>query len=1234
MLWLLVGLTVIVFGLFGTEYAIRDIIQGKGAGLQAYYRGEPISASEYNTFRNRWIRFFRRSDIEAEKLHQFLLTQLIILKEARAAGMRVTNREVVERLRQMVRNFSRRGRDREPAGQEDVTFDHDAYANLLRVYDMGKSSFEETIREQILIEKYEKAMMDVIRSSDFENWLDFEKQNTKVRARYLTFRSDEFSEMVEPSDEEVRDYFEKSNQADHGVSSQGQTSQQAPDLKAKTPGRYFQPKRVAIEYAYVLFESVGRELEGTMKVSFEDVEQHYRKNRSKFKNTDEDVKAGKPRYKSLGAVYDEVVEELREVEARRLAHERLRKLDYTWHDKADKDAPDEELDALLEALCKKYRALYHSPTAPFSKDEFDRLHIGPIAGVKRLAEQAFRVYEGTKGQESWTTTEARYRLSDTMLGDDGYYILRIVSKMPAYSPSWNELGAGRVPGLTVEKVKDDLKVANGFARAQEAARKFRTAIYDQAIERLAEELASPVKVLEVSESGELPDLGTAEDAVTEMALKTGVGKVSRPFEAAGKLFLLLVTTGTETERTIKLVGIERQQVEKHELEPSDLLLEFFYEQVKTRKAYQAADQVEVEYILAKVETFAADLEPTEDEIGRYYEDHKGAYQDEEGKPRPLDDVKEQIVSAIKEAGAYDKAKEALEKALANDLLKPDDGASETAPRPSADQEEIEDLADSLKLKYAKDLDSFQYDDAPERAEALGDALAYSEGIETALADLEEEKWSEMRDSEEGPFIIRVVKRKPSGPAPFDEVTEQLEKDFRAAWKNRKPGDRLLAVWEEQLHASQSDVSALQPIPKKTRKVFRARSSGFFVRGSAPSQFAEESEVAKALEKLEPGELAEPILDDDRYVVALVTGEREEKKVKIAYGEVMPVDFQPKEANIKEEDLKEYHQRHKDQFRSPTEVEIEYVMADLPASEKEVEKKITDDEVRDYYGRHRLDYYKDLTFEQAEPLARKDLPRERAAEQAGKAVDSAFASALKSRKRDTLNLQQTAENHELKHAVVKFARAETGSARLADLGSRSKIPARAFQMKDGEMAGPFRTATTCFFFRRVRATDSAPYSFEEARDKALNSYQTDVADDRARAWVASVVEKAKTMPLKDAIAAVPYPEGESPPGLKESDSFSQYSPGDSVPSSEVRDAAVRLAKGDVVGPFDSGTRVYFAKVIEEKTEQQMSIVAATFRVGSFEPPESGVTEEEIAALYGAEKETFRRPDQCRVEYLFA
>lgn len=1223
MLWLLVVLTVIVFGLFGTGQAIQDIIQGTGAGAQAYYRGKPISASEYNTFRGRWIRLFRRSDIDADQLHQYLLTQMIMLKEARAAGMRVTNGEVVGRLRQMVRNFSRRDREREPAWQDDEAFDHDAYANLLRMYDMGEASFEETIREQLLIEKYEKAMMDVIRSSDFENWLEFEKQNTKVRARYLTFRSDEFSEMVEPSEEEVRDYFEQNNREDQGLSS----------LEAKTPGKYFQPNRVAIEYAYVPFESVARELGGTMKVSFDEIEQHYRKNRSKFKNAEEDVKSGKPRYKSLGEVYDEVVKEVRENEARRLAHERLRKLDYAWHDKASKDTPDETLDTLMEALCTKHKALYHGRTALFSPDEIDRLRIGPIAGVKRLAEQAFRVYEGSKGQKPVTTTEARHRLSETMIGDDGCYALRIVSKKPAYSPTWTELGTGRVPGLTIEKVKDDLKVANGFAHAQEQARKFRTAIYDHALGRLAEELGSPAKVLEVSEAGELPDLGAAEDAVTEMALKTEVGQVSRPFEAAGKLFLLLVTEGTESKRTVKLVGLDQAPVEKYELEPSAVLLEFFYEQVKTRKAYQAADRVEAEYVLAKAETFAAGLKPTDDEVKQYYEDHQGAYQDEGGKPRALDDVKAQIVSAIKEAGAYGKAKEALEKALDDDLLKSDDDPSEPGRKSSADQEAIEDLADKLKLKYVKDLDAFQYDDAPKRAEALGRALAYAEGIEELLADLKEEQWSEMRDSEAGPFIIRVVERKPSGPAPFDEVKEQLGRDFRAAWKNRKPDDRLLAVWGDQLQASLSDVSALQPIPKKTRKVFRARPSGFFVRGSAPLQFSEESGVAKALEKLKPGELSDPILDDDRYVVALVTGEREEKKVKITYGEVPPVDFQPREADVKEDDLRKYHKRHADQFRSPTEVEIEYVLADLLALEKEAEGKITDEEVRDYYGRHRLDYYKDLTFEQAQPLAKRDLPRERAAEEAKKAVDSAFGSALKSRKRGTLNLQQTAENHKLKYAAVKFSRAEAGSARLANLGSRDKIPARAFQMKDGEMAGPFRTATSCFFFHRVRSIDSAPYSFEDARDKVLNSYRTDVADDRARAWVASVVEKAKTLPLKDAIAAVPYPEGENAPSLEESDFFSNYSPGESVPSSEVRDAAVKLAKGDVVGPIESRAKVYFAKIIEEQAEQQMSVIAATFRVDSFEPPEFKVTEAELAARYEAEKETFRRPDQCRVEYLF-
>jgi hypothetical protein len=1230
-LWLLVGVTVLVFGLFGTEFAIRDLLTGGGSGVQGYYRGKPIKTDEFITFRNRWGRLYgRRSGADEEGLHQFLITQMILLREAREAGLRVTDEEVLERLKRMVKDSRRQEDQPAPPETGDDVFDHDAYANLLRVYDMGKATFETTIREQLLVEKYEKAMLEATQASGFENWVSFEKESTELKARYLSFRSDEFSEMEQPSEGEVKEFFESNCHPDPG----------APQARSKGPGRYFQPDRVAIEYAFVTFKSIERELEGSFKASAEEIEAHYLKHRTKFKNTEESVKSGKPPVKSLGEVYDQVAGEIRENKARELARERIDRVTGAWDDRAREDTPEEKLGPLLKTLCDKFGAAYHGRTPPFSEFEVDESQVGPIARVEKLKEKAFKVYDTTRGQKPWTASEARYKLSDTILGNDGYYVLHIVSMKPRYSPSWEEMKNGRVPGLTFDKVLDDLKVYRGFKRAQEEARKFRTAIYDKAMEGLGKELGTPVQTLEVTESGKLPGLGAAEDAVTQMALKTEIGQVSRPFEAAGRQFLLLVTEGSESKRNVEILSVEPTQLDRYEPKPSDTLLEFFYERVKTQKAYQSPDQVETEYLVAELKTLAEEIRPTDEEIAKHYEENKAKFVDAEGKPRGLDQVKEGVVAAIREAGAYDKAKAAIQKALENELLKSEKEAEKSEKERLEEQDKLEDLAAQHKLRYAKDLERFRPDDAAKRDKALGPAVAYSEGIEKLLAELKTNKWSELRESPAGPFVIRVVKRSPGGPAPFEEVRGKLAENYRSGWERRPPEDKLSTVWEEQLHQSFSQVEQLNPIPKRTRKVFSARESGYFERGSTPSAGADEPSLAKALEKLKPGDLSEVVAESGKLVIALVSSEREEKKLKVEYGEVMPADFRPGESEVKEEDLRAYYERHKEQFRSPTEVEIEYVMADLADFEKKLEGKLTEADFRRHYDDHRIDYYKDMSFEEAKPLIERDLPREQAAKEAKEIVDGkdgkggAFASALKAEKRDGPDLEQTAKNHGLSYARVKYSRHEAVGPSLAHLGSRDQVPLRAFKMKDGEIAGTFRTATACFFFRRLRAIDSETYPFETVKNKVLDACMANLADDRARAWVASVVEKAKALPLKDAVAAVPYPQGKEAPKLAESDFLSKYSQGSVVPPSGLRDAALKLGKSDAIGPIDAGQKVCFGKITDEKVENQIRALSVTFRVDSFRPPEFMASDEEVKAQYEADKEGLKKPDQRRLEYLFA
>jgi hypothetical protein len=1173
LLWVIIAISAVVFIGFGLERTMVQVVAmllGGGPKAPGLHRGEPLDIDEYKSFRQRWGNLFGLRNQSDEQAHSFVLTQMIMLREAEAAGVVATDGEVLDRIRTRVGYWASRGEDKTP--DKDAPFDRAAYQQMLRAYDMTTATFERTLRERILVEKYQQAMLSIVRPNDLEKRAEFDKESSQLKAKYLSFRSDEFSELSDPTEEQVKEYFEDNSQADSGLTVN----------RRKQPGKYFQPNRVAIEYAYANFKEIQFELQSANPLPYSRVEKYYYSNREDYKNSDDEAKKGKPRYKSISEVYHEVVNKISEIEAKHIARKRMSSLLNTWGETASADM--ENLDSYLKILAEKYKAGYRGRTKDFSNRELNESTVGPIAKAAQVQTAAFKIYQKQSDGKPMSTNDALTYTSDLLESTDGVYVLRVVSQKPAFKPSWQEMMSSSVPNLDYEKIKDDLKVENGFQQAKKEAIKLRQAIYAMTVSNTAAALELSVQEVEASEDGSLkPDLGDAAAAINKKIFKADIGEIVLPFQAGLKRYLVLVTGGTEARRQAKLIALEDEKLKAYEFSPSDTLLEEYYETVKSGAAYKNADKIEAEFLQAKNAEFEGD------------------------------DLK---ARAVLDAIAKDEAitKEAT-----------------TTKEKAGQKDKIKDLAEKNKIQYGKNLDSFEVGDTEAMTKQLGTGIANAVGLSTTLDNAVEGKWSEIKDSLEGPFMIRVVTKTAGGPADFKDVKERVKEDLLSGWKDRENSYQFAMVWQDQLNASLSKVDTLDPIVKKTTKTFGARSSELFIVDRAPARFEDDKKVADAIRALKEGQLSEVLESDNSFVVGMTRDERTEKKVTAEYIAIAVDDFKPAADSIKDEDLKAHYEANK--RTAPAEFEIEYVSADIAKLKAEIEKGLTSADKTDFFDKHLSDYYKGLDYKRSEPAVINDLSDERASKQAEGKIREAYDIVRKAAQKGDNAFEKVAERVGLTYKKLKFSRNNVHKV-AAHLGSLQGHPQKAIAMANGDISKPVRTSTDHFIFRRLAHTPARDLTLDEVRADVITAVQDKKALGAAKAWAASLVTASNGKTLADGLKAAKYPEGKKAPEVLKTVPFGSTTTLSSVPSGDFRDAAVKLKKGDVFGPFETEDTVIAGAITNVADETRHKFLFVSYPFDSFRPLESQVNDEEVAAAYEKDKETYRKPDQFQLEYLFA
>jgi peptidyl-prolyl cis-trans isomerase D len=155
-----------------------------------------------------------------------LISKLVISQEAQRLGFGASDAELADKIR---KQFS-------DASGQFVGFDRYKESVTARYGDIEK--FENDIRDEIAQEKLRAFVTSSVNVSDAEVEEEYKRRNTTFDVAYIAVAADKLAEKIQPSDEELRSYFESH----------------------KTDYRYLEPQR-KVRYVFVETEKVGSTLQ-------------------------------------------------------------------------------------------------------------------------------------------------------------------------------------------------------------------------------------------------------------------------------------------------------------------------------------------------------------------------------------------------------------------------------------------------------------------------------------------------------------------------------------------------------------------------------------------------------------------------------------------------------------------------------------------------------------------------------------------------------------------------------------------------------------------------------------------------------------------------------------------------------------------------------------------------------------------------------------------------------------
>ncbi len=229
--------------------------QGSENQVVARVDGIPIYGSTYEDAYRRELEYYKRALGEKfspevlerlnlrERTINAIIDRILVLKEAERQGVEVSPEEVRERI------FST------SIFQQNGVFSKELYFAILQANRIKPAEYEDTVRQELMIEKMADSVTRDVTVTDEEVWKKFLVENRKVSLNYIVVEKEGFRKVVKPDEEALGKFFKE-----HG-------------------SNYMVPPKVRVLYAWIDKDALLEEVE----LKEEEIEAYYKRHMNEYR---------------------------------------------------------------------------------------------------------------------------------------------------------------------------------------------------------------------------------------------------------------------------------------------------------------------------------------------------------------------------------------------------------------------------------------------------------------------------------------------------------------------------------------------------------------------------------------------------------------------------------------------------------------------------------------------------------------------------------------------------------------------------------------------------------------------------------------------------------------------------------------------------------------------------------------------------------------------------------------
>jgi peptidyl-prolyl cis-trans isomerase D len=163
--------------------------------------GEKITVGEVYRQKEQYSQFSRGQTFPASMMINALVSSRITRVEAARLGLTASDAEVAAAIREQFKT------------DDGKPFDQKKYEEGAAAQYGSVAAYEQSLRDDLSAKKLEAFLTSGVTVSEAEVLNDFQRKNTKFDLSYVAVNTSDLAKTMNPSDQELRDYFEKNRAA-------------------------------------------------------------------------------------------------------------------------------------------------------------------------------------------------------------------------------------------------------------------------------------------------------------------------------------------------------------------------------------------------------------------------------------------------------------------------------------------------------------------------------------------------------------------------------------------------------------------------------------------------------------------------------------------------------------------------------------------------------------------------------------------------------------------------------------------------------------------------------------------------------------------------------------------------------------------------------------------------------------------------------------------------------------